>query len=172
MAGSLNRVELIGNLGADPETRMMPSGTLVANIRIATSESWKDKESGEKKERTEWHNISFFGPIAEVVEQYLKKGDKAFVSGQLRTRKWQDKQGQDRYTTEIIADKMIMLGSPRGGGRGASDDPGPQDDPPDNQQRGRTQHEQRTGGKNAPPADRGTSTGGGDHGEFDDDIPF
>jgi single-strand DNA-binding protein len=171
MAGSLNRVELIGNLGADPETRAMPSGMTVANIRIATSETWKDKDSGEKKERTEWHSVALFGRIGEVAGEYLKKGSKVFVSGQLRTRKWQDKQGNDRYTTEIIANELIMLdGRNRAGAR--DDDSGPADNPDDNRPRGRTQEQQRTGGKNAPPADRGTSTGGGDHGEFDDDIPF
>lgn len=163
MAGSLNRVEIIGNLGADPETRSMPSGALVANIRVATSEKWKDKESGENKERTEWHSIAFFNKLAEIAAEYLKKGSKVFVSGQLRTRKWQDKQGNDRYTTEIIGNEMIMLDGRNRSARG--DDSGPADDPPDNQPRGRTQHQQSTGGKNAPPA------GGGDS-EFDDDIPF
>ncbi len=111
MARGINKVILIGNLGADPETRAMPSGMTVANIRIATSESWKDKQSGENKERTEWHNVALFGRLGEIAGEYLKKGSKVYIEGSLRTRKWQDKQGQDRYTTEIIANEMQMLDS-------------------------------------------------------------
>ncbi len=163
MAGSLNRVELIGNLGADPETRSMPTGMLVANIRIATSETWKDKQTGERKERTEWHSVAAFGKLAEIMQDYIRKGSKVFVSGQLRTRKWQDKQGNDRYTTEIIADTMIMLD---GKNRQGQDTDGPSGDYGDNQARGRTQHERDTGGKNAPPEGSPPAS------EFDDDIPF
>ena len=115
MARGINKVILIGNLGADPETRAMPSGMTVANIRIATSENWKDKQSGEQKERTEWHNVAMFGRLGEIAGEYLKKGSKVYIEGSLRTRKWQDKQGNDRYTTEIIANEMQMLDS-RGGG--------------------------------------------------------
>ena len=111
---SLNKVMLIGNLGADPEMRYLPSGDAVANIRIATTESWKDKASGEKKEETEWHRVSFFGKLAEIVGEYLKKGSPVYVEGRIKTRKWQDKDGQDRYSTEVVADRMQMLGS-RGG---------------------------------------------------------
>ena len=114
MARGVNKVILVGNLGADPETRSMPSGMTVTNIRIATSESWKDKASGAQQERTEWHNIALFGRLGEIAAEYLRKGSQVFVEGKLRTRKWQDKQGNDRFTTEIIADNMQMLGG-RGG---------------------------------------------------------
>jgi single-strand DNA-binding protein len=112
---SVNKVILIGNLGADPETRYLPSGDAVTNIRIATSEKWKDK-SGEQQEHTEWHRIAFFGKLAEIAGEYLKKGSPVYVEGRIRTRKWQDKEsGQDKYSTEIVADRMQLLGS-RGGG--------------------------------------------------------
>ena len=107
---SVNKVILIGNLGKDPETRFMPDGGAVTNCSIATTDSWKDK-NGEKQERTEWHRISFFGKLAEIAGEYLKKGSQVYVEGRLQTRKWQDKEGQDKYTTEIIADRMQMLGS-------------------------------------------------------------
>ena len=108
---SINKVILIGNLGKDPELKFLPSGQPVANFPIATSEKWKDKSTGETKEQTEWHNIIMFGKLAEIAGQYLKKGSSVFVEGRLQTRKWQDKNGQDRYTTEIIANEMKMLGS-------------------------------------------------------------
>jgi single-strand DNA-binding protein len=114
---SVNKVILIGNLGADPETRYLPSGDAVTNIRIATTEAWKDK-GGEKQEHTEWHRIAFFGKQAEIAGEYLKKGSPVYVEGRIRTRKWQDKDGQDRYSTEIVADRMQLLGS-RGGGADA-----------------------------------------------------
>ena len=117
MARGVNKVILVGNLGADPETRSMPSGMTVTNIRIATSESWKDKASGAQQERTEWHNIALFGRLGEIAAEYLRKGSQVFVEGKLRTRKWQDKQGNDRFTTEIIADNMQMLGGRAGGAR-------------------------------------------------------
>ncbi len=107
---SVNKVILVGNLGADPETRYMPNGDAVANIRLATTESWKDKASGEKKEITEWHRVVFYRKLAEIVGQYLKKGSAVYVEGRIRTRKWQDKEGQERYTTEIEASEMQMLG--------------------------------------------------------------
>ncbi len=107
---SVNKVILVGNLGADPETRYMPNGDAVANIRMATTESWKDKASGEKKEITEWHRVVFYRKLAEIVGQYLKKGSAVYVEGRIRTRKWQDKEGQERYTTEIEANEMQMLG--------------------------------------------------------------
>ena len=110
MARGVNKVILVGNLGADPETRSMPSGMTVTNIRIATSESWKDKTSGAQQERTEWHSVALFGRLGEIAAEYLRKGSQVFIEGKLRTRKWQDKQGNDRYTTEIIADNMQMLG--------------------------------------------------------------
>ncbi|WP_035059922.1 single-stranded DNA-binding protein [Andreprevotia chitinilytica] len=113
---SLNKVLLIGNLGRDPETRFLPSGGAVCNFSIATTENWKDKQTGQKQEKTEWHNISMYGKLAEIAGEYLKKGSSVYIEGRLQTRKWQDKQtGADRYTTEIVADQMQMLGG-RGGG--------------------------------------------------------
>jgi single-strand DNA-binding protein len=166
MARGINKVILIGNLGADPETRAMPSGMTVANINVATSENWKDKQSGENKERTEWHKVALFGRLGEIAGEYLKKGSKVYIEGSLRTRKWQDKQGNDRYTTEIIANEMQMLDSRGGGGMGGGgggDSGGgggrgkQQQSPPDDYDQG------------GPPAGGGSDKGGG---EFDDDIPF
>ena len=161
MARGVNKVILVGNLGADPETRSMPSGMTVTNIRIATSESWKDKASGAQQERTEWHSIALFGRLGEIAAEYLRKGSQVFVEGKLRTRKWQDKQGNDRFTTEIIADNMQMLGGrggAGGGGGGGGGSGGPERGP--------------AGG--APPRDdydqSPAPTGGKE--EFDDDIPF
>ena len=113
---SVNKVILVGNLGADPETRYMPNGDAVANIRLATTESWKDKASGEKREITEWHRVVFYRKLGEIAGQYLKKGSAVYVEGRIRTRKWQDKEGQERYTTEIEANEMQMLGGGSGGG--------------------------------------------------------
>ena len=176
MARGINKVILIGNLGADPETRAMPSGMTVANIRVATSESWKDKQSGESKERTEWHNVAMFGRLGEIAGEYLKKGSKVYIEGALRTRKWQDKQGNDRYTTEIIANEMQMLDS-RGGGMGGGGGGG------DYGGGGGGGGSGRRGGQSSPPPDDfdqgGPPSGGGGGGgadkgggEFDDDIPF
>jgi single-strand DNA-binding protein len=160
MARGVNKVILVGNLGADPETRSMPSGMTVTNIRIATSESWKDKSSGAQQERTEWHSVALFGRLGEIAAEYLRKGSQVFVEGKLRTRKWQDKQGNDRFTTEIIADNMQMLGGRAGGGGpGGGTDRGPAE---------------RAGSASAPPRDDYDQTpapaGGKD--DFDDDIPF
>ena len=113
---SLNKVILIGNLGKDPETRYAPSGDAICNLTLATTETWKDKTSGERREATEWHRVVFFGRVAEVAAQYLRKGSQVYVEGRLQTRKWQDKEGQDRYTTEIRGDEMKMLGRREGGG--------------------------------------------------------
>jgi single-strand DNA-binding protein len=159
MARGVNKVILVGNLGADPETRAMPSGMTVTNIRIATSESWKDKASGAQQERTEWHSIALFGRLGEIAAEYLRKGSQVFVEGKLRTRKWQDKQGNDRFTTEIIADNMQMLGG-RGGGAGGTSGGAAE----------------RGGGSSAPPRDdydqsTAPASGGGKE-DFDDDIPF
>ena len=120
---SVNKVIIVGNLGRDPETRYLPSGEAVTNISVATTDTWKDKATGEKKEATEWHRVAFFGRLAEIAGEYLKKGSQVYVEGQLRTRKWQDKEGKDRYTTEIRADTMQMLGSRSGAGdaRGGGD---------------------------------------------------
>lgn len=159
----VNKVILIGNLGADPEVRYMPSGDAVANIRIATSDSWRDKNSGEIQERTEWHHVVFFGKLAEIVKQYLHKGSKIYVEGRLRTRKWQSQDGQDRYMTEVVVDingTMQMLDG-RGGGGGSSV---PLDDAP------RTAVPSR-----GPDRDQGRdqiSDPGGGGQPFDDDIPF
>ena len=152
---SVNKVILIGNLGRDPEVRYTPNGDSITNINIATTDTWKDKATGDKKEATEWHRVVFFGRLAEIAGQYLKKGRQVYVEGALRTRKWQDKEGQERYTTEIVANEMKMLGSregmsdapPResggGGGAGAANRPAPA----------------------AQPA-------AGNFNDFEDDIPF
>lgn len=151
---SVNKVILIGHLGADPETRYMPSGDAVVNMRMATSEQWKDKDSGEKREATEWHSLVAFRRLAEICSEYCSKGAMIYVEGRLKTRKWQDKDGNDRYTTEIRGDRMQMLGSRGGGGGGGMAD---FDAPPDN----------------APPKGKPAgSGGGGGFGDMDDDIPF
>ncbi|RUV18280.1 MULTISPECIES: single-stranded DNA-binding protein [unclassified Mesorhizobium] len=165
MAGSINKVILVGNLGADPEIRRLNSGDPVVNIRIATSESWRDKNSGDRKEKTEWHNVVIFNEgIAKVAEQYLKKGMKVYVEGQLQTRKWQDNSGNDRYTTEIVLQKfrgeLQMLDS-RNGGDGDGDRGGRRDD-----------YGSRSGG-NSRQSDFGGGSGGGRSSrELDDEIPF
>jgi single-strand DNA-binding protein len=115
---SVNKVILVGNLGKDPETRYMPEGGAITNITLATTYTWKDKGSGDKKEETEWHRVAFFGRLAEIAGEYLKKGSPCYVEGRLRTRKWTDKEGNDRYTTEIVADSMQLLGSKRDSGGG------------------------------------------------------
>lgn len=147
MRRGINKVIILGNLGNDPETRYMPNGSAVTNISVATSESWKDKESGQEQERTEWHRVVFFNRLAEIAGEYLRKGSKVYIEGQLRTRKWQDKSGNDRYTTEIVASDMQMLDS-KGG---------------DNHQAPAQQ--QSAPAQSAPPP---SSAGG----EFEDDIPF
>ncbi len=124
MARGINKVILVGNLGADPETRFMPSGAAVTNVRLATSESWKDKNTGQMQERTEWHRVVFFNRLAEVAGEYMKKGSKIYVEGKLVTRKWQDKDGKDQYTTEVHASEMQLLDSRTGGGAGQSSDGG------------------------------------------------
>ncbi len=116
MARGVNKVILVGNLGADPETRYTAGGAAITNIRIATSESWKDKQTGENQERTEWHRVVFFGRLAEIAGEYLRKGSQVYIEGKLRTNKWQDQNGQDRFSTDIVANEMQMLGSREGGG--------------------------------------------------------
>jgi single-strand DNA-binding protein len=155
MARGVNKVILIGNLGVDPEVRYMPSGGAVANVRMATAESWKDKQTGERQERTEWHRVVFFGRLAEIVGEYLRKGSQVYVEGRLQTRKWQGQDGQDRYTTEIVANEMQMLG---GGASGRSSTAGPGQE---NQDSYAEQAEPAASKADAPPAD-----------DFDDDIPF
>jgi single-strand DNA-binding protein len=152
---SVNKVILIGNLGRDPETRYMPNGEQVTNVTLATTETWKDKNSGEQKEATEWHRVVFFRRLAEIAGQYLKKGSQIYIEGRLRTRKWQGQDGQDRYTTEIHADEMKMLGKREGMGGGASDS-GPRDS---------------GGGRPAPAKSQPAQSGGGFN-DFEDDIPF
>lgn len=117
MARGINKVILIGNMGRDPEIRYTPNGTAIASVSIATTEGWKDKQTGQTQERTEWHRVVFFSRLAEIVGEYLKKGSKIYIEGRLQTRKWQDKTGQDRYTTEIIADSLQMLDGKGGGGK-------------------------------------------------------
>ena len=118
MARGVNKAILIGHLGADPETRYMPSGGAVTNLRLATTEQWRDKNTGDQQERTEWHNVAMFGRLAEIAAEYLRKGSQVYIEGRIRTRKWQDKDGNDRWTTEIVANEMQMLGG-RTGGSGA-----------------------------------------------------
>ncbi len=155
MARGINKVIIVGNLGQDPETRYMPSGKAVTNLRVATSESWKDKQTGEQREQTEWHSVVMYDRLAEIAAEYLRKGSQVYLEGKLRTRKWQDKEGRDRYSTEVIANEMQMLGGRGGGGAG-------------------------TESRSAPRA----ASGSGEHAEpesapasgrddaFDDDIPF
>jgi len=151
---SVNKVIIVGNLGADPETRYTPSGDAVTNIRVATTDRWKDKASGEMKEQTEWHRISFFGRLAEVAGEYLKKGSQIYVEGSLRTRKWQDKDGQDRYSTEIRGDVMQMLGRREGGGAPREEGSAPR-------------------GAAAPAADKAPAKKpAGKFDDMEDDIPF
>ncbi len=158
MARGINKVILVGNLGKDPEIRYVPNGGAVANLNIATSESWKDKATGEKQERTEWHRVVFFGKLAEIANEYLKKGAQIYVEGRLQTRKWQDKSGQDRYTTEIVGSELQMLGGR--GGAGASDGP-----PVD------MGYEAAGSGPSARSAQPAAPAPGGGE-DFDDDIPF
>ena len=156
---SVNKVILIGNLGRDPETRYMPDGGAVTNVSIATTESWKDK-NGEKQEKTEWHRVAFFGKLAEIAGEYLKKGSQVYVEGRLQTRKWQDKDGQDKYTTEIIADRMQMLGSRQGMVGGDRErEPG-----------GDREGASRPAGK--PAAGAAGKPAGSKFDDFEDDIPF
>lgn len=161
---SLNKVILIGNLGKDPETRYAPSGDAITNLTLATTETWKDKGTGERREATEWHRVVFFGKVAEIAAQYLRKGSQVYVEGRLQTRKWQDKDGQDRYTTEIRGDEMKMLGRREGGGEGPArgGDSGGYDAPASAPSRPSTSPAPAPAAKPAP----------GGFGDFDDDIPF
>ncbi len=165
----VNKVILVGNLGQDPEVRYTPGGAAITNISIATSDSWKDKNTGQMQEKTEWHRVVFFGKLAEIAGEYLHKGSQVYVEGKLQTRKWQDKQGQDRYSTEIVVDGfngvMQMLGgrgdAPMGGGRAP--------------QQGQQQNQQQGGGQQQPqaaPQNQAAPAGGDFDNSFDDDIPF
>lgn len=153
MAGSVNKVIILGNLGRDPEVRTFQNGSKVCNLRIATSESWKDKNTGERKERTEWHSVAIFSDgLVRVAEQYLRKGSKVYIEGQLQTRKWQDQSGQDRYSTEVVLQgfdaKLVMLDGPSGG------------------------DSQRDSGGYDRQESNGFGSGGRPGGDFDDEIPF
>ena len=150
MARGVNKAIIVGNLGRDPEVRYSASGNAIANVTVATTDSWKDRQSGERQERTEWHRVVFFNRLAEIVAEYLKKGSQVFIEGRIQTRKWEDKDGNERWTTEIVANEMQMLGS-RGGGSmqgGSPDDSG------------------------AAPAPGSSGSSGFSDSEFDDDIPF
>jgi single-strand DNA-binding protein len=160
MAGSVNKVILIGNLGADPEIRRTQDGRPVANLRVATTDSWRDKNTGERRERTEWHRVVIFSePLCRVVEQYLKKGAKVYIEGQLQTRKWQDQSGQDKYTTEVVLQgfnsQLTMLDSRGGGSDYAGDDTGGGDF-----------------GAQSPRTRKPAAVGAGGRGDMDDEIPF
>ena len=161
MARGINKVILVGNLGQDPETRYMPSGGAVTNITVATNESWKDKQTGEQKDRTEWHKVAMFNRLAEVAAEYLRKGSQVYIEGKIRTRKWQDKEGKDRYTTEVIADEMQMLGGRGGSGGGGNYGSGGAGGGAGGGGSGGGSNAPTGGGQSAPPAD-----------DFDDDIPF
>ena len=152
MARGVNKVILIGHLGQDPQSRAMPSGKAVVNLRLATSDQWRDKQTGENKEATEWHNVVMFDRLAEIAAEYLRKGSHVYVEGRIRTRKWQDREGQDRYTTEIVANEMQMLG-----GRGAAGS-------------GPPAQTERAPQRSDEPATRGEPAGVAE--SFDDDIPF
>lgn len=170
MARGINKVILIGNLGADPENRFSAGGTQVTNIRLATSDSWRDKQSGEMQERTEWHRVVFFGRLAEIAGEYLRKGSKVYVEGRLRTNKWQGQDGQDRYTTEIIGNEMQMLDSRGGGGQGGQGGGYGSSAPfGDSQQQAAPQQQQaspRPQPQGQPVSDPGFED------DLDDDIPF
>ncbi|MCC6533842.1 MAG: single-stranded DNA-binding protein [Burkholderiales bacterium] len=156
---SVNKVILIGNLGRDPETRFMPNGEAVTNVTLATSETWKDRTSGERQEKTEWHRVTFYRRLAEIAGEYLKKGSQVYIEGRLETRKWTDKEGKDRYTTEIIASEMKMLGSRAGAGApsyDAADEGG----------------NARSPAKAAAAAERPAAKAPGSIADMDDDIPF
>jgi single-strand DNA-binding protein len=157
----LNKVMLIGNLGADPEVRYLPSGGAVTNIRLATTRRWKDRQSGERKEQTEWHRVVFFNRLAEIAGEYLRKGSQVYIEGRIQTRKWQDQSGQDRYSTEIIAEEMQMLGSRSGGTAGFSDNQGGGSY---NQQSPASSSPSQASSPDTPPAAA--------YDDFDDDIPF
>ncbi len=160
MARGINKVILIGNLGNDPEVRYTAGGSAVANVSLATTESWRDKESGEQQEKTEWHRVVFFGRLAEIVAEYLKKGSQIYVEGRLQTRKWQDKEGNDKYSTEIVANEMQMLGGRGGGGGGEG---GSSRSSGGGESRSRDRAPSKSADKGASKADD----------EFvDDDIPF
>ena len=158
MARGINKVILVGNLGQDPQSRAMPSGKAVVNLRIATTDQWRDKQTGENKENTEWHTVVMFDRLAEIAAEYLRKGSQVYIEGRLRTRKWQDKEGNDRYSTEVVANDMQMLGGRGGGGGGGGGGSYEREPTP------------RSGGGATGDSAGGGASGGRD--DFDDDIPF
>ncbi|MNT35608.1 Single-stranded DNA-binding protein [compost metagenome] len=167
MARGVNKVILVGNVGGDPETRYLPNGNAVTNITLATSDSWKDKQTGQLQERTEWHRVVFFGKVAEIAGEYLRKGSQVYVEGRLQTRKWQDQDGQDRYTTEIVVDmggQMQLLGG-RGGNAG---DDAPRAPRPPREPQQQAPRESRPAPQQQPAAQQPAP----DYDSFDDDIPF
>ena len=178
MAGSVNKVIIVGNLGRDPEVRSFPNGGKVVNLRIATSETWRDKQSGERKERTEWHSVAIFNEaLGKIAEQYLRKGSTVYIEGQLETRKWQDQSGADRYSTEIVlrqfrGELTLLGGRDSGGGSGGSqDDRGGYDEQAGGGYRGGSSGGGATGGYGGGSAG-GSSAGGGGRSDMDDEIPF
>lgn len=167
--GGVNKVTILGRLGADPEARYMPSGEQVTNIRVATSESWKDKETGDQQERTEWHSIVAYGGLAKVLSEYTSKGKQVYIEGSLRTRKWQDKEGKDRYTTEIVARDITLLDSAGSSSRGSDDDRDARDAPARSHSNKKTETAKSNKGRPRQPdpdPDNGADL------DFDDDIPF
>ena len=169
MARGVNKVILLGNLGADPETRYTANGNAVTNIRLATTDSWRDKQSGERQERTEWHRVVFFSRLAEIAAEYLRKGSQCYIEGQIRTNKWQGQDGQDRYTTEIIASDMQMLGSRGGAGGGG---PPSSDYNTRGQAGGRGEDSSSAWPGSGPAASSPPAPRSGPPDDFDDDIPF
>lgn len=149
MARGVNKAIIVGNLGQDPDVRYAPSGSAITNISVATTDSWKDKNTGEKQEKTEWHRVVFFNRLAEIAGEYLRKGSQVYIEGKIQTRKWEDKEGKDRYTTEIVANEMQMLGGREGGGGFSQAAPG---------------------GSSAPAKKQAAAEPVAD--DFDDDIPF
>lgn len=169
MARGVNKVILIGNIGGDPETRYLPNGNAVTSVTLATSEAWKDKQTGQQQERTEWHRVVFFGRVAEIAGEYLRKGSQVYVEGQLRTRKWQDQSGQDRYTTEVVVSDgsgsmQLLGGRPDGQQQGGQQRP---------QQQRQQQRPQQGGQQQRPrPQQQSQQAAPPDYDDFDDDIPF
>jgi single-strand DNA-binding protein len=174
---SVNKVILVGNLGADPETRYLPSGDAVANVRLATTDRYKDKTSGEMKEATEWHRVTFFGRLAEIVNEYLKKGSSVYIEGRIRTRKYTDQAGVEKYATEIVAEQMQMLGGRAGAGGGGGGDEGGYSSRAPAERSGGASRGAAPGGRPAAGgasggASRPSAPAGGGFDEMDDDIPF
>jgi len=177
MARGINKVILVGNLGQDPEVRYTTSGAAVTNISVATTDSWKDKTTGEKVEKTEWHRVVFFGRLAEIAGEYLKRGSQVYIEGRLQTRKWQDQNNQDRYTTEIVANELQMLGGVQSGGQGqyggGQAPAAPRaNNPPQQNQGGGYQQNNNQGQQSQPQNNQTPAQQAPAFDDFDDDIPF